>query len=180
MSSRIRKRLFVDALVQGALVRRLGLYFCSAIVFVVLPSAIARTYLEPERFFFSHLLDVTTEYGPVLLTLIAMAPFVFYDALKLTNRFAGPIYRLRQQLQRFENGEDVSRIKFRDGDFWPDLAVQVNALLERVRIAEAGSAAAHLGKNAACSPDELGERDLSGIGSCPSEPRAAACDRQDQ
>ena len=136
MSVRLRKRLFVDAQVQGAIIRRLGLYFCSAILFLLLPSAIARTVLEPDRLFLAHLRDVTREYWPLLLTAIAMVPFVFYDILKLTNRFAGPIYRLRRELQRFDAGDAVSPIKLRDGDFWEGLAIQVNSLLDRVRVAE--------------------------------------------
>lgn len=158
MSVRIRNRLFVDAQVQGAIVRRLGLYFCSALIFLLLPSAIARTVLEPERLFFAHLRDVTREYWPLLLTLIAMVPFVFYDTLKLTNRFAGPIYRLRRELQRFNSGEAISRIKFRDVDFWQDLAIQVNSLLERVRVAEERSEPSDPNQTAVCSPDDLGER----------------------
>ena len=136
MSELSRKRLFVDAQVQGPIVRRLGLYFCSAIIFLLLPSAIARTVLEPERLFFAHLGDVTREYWPLLLTLIAVVPFVLYDTLKLTNRFAGAMFRLRRELERFDNGEAVARVEFRDGDFWQDLAVRVNSLLERVRLAE--------------------------------------------
>ncbi len=136
MSARIRKRLSVDDQVQGAISRRLGLYFCTALVFMLLPSTIARTFLEPERLFLTHLWDVIWEYWPLLLTLTAAMPFVFYDTLKLSNRFAGPIYRLRRQLQRFGSGEVISPIKFRDDDFWQDLATEVNTLLERVRAAE--------------------------------------------
>jgi hypothetical protein len=155
MSVHIRKSLFVDAQVQGAIIRRLALYFCSTFVFLLLPSAIARTVLEPERLFFAHLRDVTSEYWPLLLTLIAMVPFVFYDTLKLTNRFAGPIYRLRRELQRFDNGEPISRIKFRDGDFWRELSIHVNSLLERVRVAEERGERSDPGEKAVCSSDDL-------------------------
>jgi hypothetical protein len=152
MPARIRKRLFIDATVQGAIIRRLGVYLCSAIVFMVLPSAIARTYLEPDRLFLVHLGNVLTEYWPLLLTLIALLPFVLYDTLKLSNRFAGPIFRLRRHLQQFNNGEAVPRIKFRDGDYWPDLAILVNALIERVRVAEERAAAAGPVTNGARAP----------------------------
>jgi hypothetical protein len=158
MSARIRKRLFVDTGVQGAIVRRLALYFCSAVFFMILPSAIARTCLEPDHLFVTHLRDVIADYWPLLLTLVGMMPFVFYDALKLSNRFAGPIYRLRQQLERFGSGEEIQRIKFRDGDFWPDLAILVNSLIERVRAAESGSAATQPGEDLVCSSGEPGKQ----------------------
>ena len=51
--------------------------------------------------------------------------------LRLTNRFAGPICRLRQQLQGFDRGEAVAGMEFRTGDFWRDLAIHVDALFER-------------------------------------------------
>jgi hypothetical protein len=158
MSVRIRQRLFVDVNVQGAIARRLGLYFVSAIVFMVLPSAVARTFQAPERLFFTHLHDVAVEYGPLLLTLLAMAPFVFYDALKLTHRFAGPVFRLRRQLARFDNGEPIVRLEFRDGDFWQDLAVLANALLERVRLAENRAASSQPGETDLCQADGVAEQ----------------------
>jgi hypothetical protein len=158
MSAHIRKRLFVDFNVQGAIVRRIALYFCSAVLFILLPSAIFRTCLKPDQLFLAHLRDVIRDHWPLLLTLLSMLPFVFYDVVRLTNRFAGPIYRLRQQLERFQSGEEIQRIKFRDGDFWPDLATLVSSLVERVRVAEASAAPAQSGEDLVCSSDDQGKQ----------------------
>ena len=43
---------------------------------------------------------------------------------------------MRRELKRFAAGEDVDPIRFRPGDYWPDVAEYVSGLMERVRTAE--------------------------------------------
>lgn len=62
----------------------------------------------------------------VFLTIITLA-----WALKFSNRIAGPLYRLKLDLQRKLNGE-VFTIKFRDNDYFKDIA----PLIEKVLINE--------------------------------------------
>ncbi len=57
-----------------------------------------------------------------------LMPVFLRDTLKMSNRFAGPMYRLRIALKKMA-GEDVpAPIKFRDGDFWQEAADDFNTV----------------------------------------------------
>ncbi len=60
-------------------------------------------------------------------------PIVVYDAIRYSHRFAGPVMRIRQTVSRLADGENVPPIVLRKGDFWTDVADEVNRLNERVR-----------------------------------------------
>ena len=131
-----RKRLFVDPHVQGALLARVLIYWLSCMIFGVLGLSLAQTLFEPNQYFFQRFDDILREHWPILVMLIAALPFILYDALKASHKFAGPIFRLRRDLQRHARGERIKPIHFRTGDHWQDLADQVNRLVERLEVAE--------------------------------------------
>ena len=72
------------------------------------------------------------EHLPSVLVMIVCLPIFVRDTFKLTNRFAGPMYRLRTGLQAIANEEPVKPIKFRDSDFWRSVADEYNRVLWRV------------------------------------------------
>jgi hypothetical protein len=136
MTETKRKRLFIDQRVQGAIIKRMVVYWLACMLFVTIPLLICRTLAEPERLLISQLGPVWKLYWPILATGTLLLPLLIFDALKVTNRFAGPLFRLRRNLQRFAEGKDVGPTRFRETDFWPDLAEQIDQLIERVRRAE--------------------------------------------
>jgi len=136
MSKPKRKKLFVDKYAQGTLLLRIFLYWFSCVLFASVPLVIGRTLMEPDRLLVAHVAPVWNQYWPILITTTILLPFLLYDALRVTNRFAGPIFRLRRELRRFEEGSDIVPIRLRDEDFWQDLAEQTNRLVERVKEAE--------------------------------------------
>lgn len=136
MVKRVRKKLFVDKKVQGALLRRLIGYWGLCVLFVTVPLLIAQTFVEPTRFFFQQFGVLWERYWPVVCLSFALMPFVLYDAIKFSNRFAGPLLRLRRAMRCFANGEQVQPLRFRDDDYWQDLAVRFNQVMSRVRAAE--------------------------------------------
>jgi hypothetical protein len=50
----------------------------------------------------------------------------------LSNRFVGPMYRLRGAIRDVARGKDIQPLKFRNDDFWQDVAGDFNDLLERI------------------------------------------------
>ena len=136
MSRHLRKRLFVDKHVQSALISRFLLYWACIVVFITLPIAISQTFAEPHKYLVQHYADTWRSHWPILATLTALLPFVIYDTLRISNRFAGPVFRLRREVQRFVDGDQAVPVRFRDGDYWPDLGENFSALMERVRAAE--------------------------------------------
>ncbi len=47
------------------------------------------------------------------------------------HRFAGPMYRLRMALGQMAGGDVPQSIRFRSRDFWQDVAVDFNTVVER-------------------------------------------------
>ncbi len=76
---------------------------------------------------------MVTQYWPVVLMMFIMLPVVLYDVNRFSNRFAGPIYRVRKELEKFEETGQIPKIKFREKDYWQDLAVQMNIVSEHMR-----------------------------------------------
>jgi hypothetical protein len=71
-------------------------------------------------------------HGVVFLVLLAMLPVVVYDSFRFSHRLAGPMVRLRSTVHRLARGEQVEPIKFRQRDYWHDLADDFNVLLARL------------------------------------------------
>lgn len=143
MASDVRKRLFVDPTVQGAIVRRAALYWAGCLLFVSLPLVIGRTLADPDRLFYEHLGDLWGQYWALLVCGVLILPVVLYDLTKLTNRFAGPVVRLRRALHQMAEGRPLEPIRFRDGDFWPELAAEFNRAAEQLQAHAACEAPTH-------------------------------------
>jgi hypothetical protein len=61
-----------------------------------------------------------------------MLPIFIVDTIKLSNRFAGPIYRLRLTIRSLAEGETFRPLRFRDFDFWQGLADDFNMMVDRL------------------------------------------------
>ena len=128
-----RRKLFVDRAVQGSLLRRVALhwafYFTGLVIvlgiFYVLKSLATSEPMSVNEFFQDHMITFTV--------LLALVPVFLYDTLKLSHRFAGPIVRLRNGLSAWGDGEEVKPIKFRQNDFWNELADHFNRAVERTQ-----------------------------------------------
>ena len=139
MPSQKRRQLFVDPNVQGLLIFRIGAYWLCCMAFVTIPLLIARVLTEPDKFFFQQFDDLWLDYWPVVVVAVLMLPLFIYDALRVSNKFAGPICRLRRDLLRLAEGEDVKPIVFRQDDLWQDLAGCFNKVADRLKTAESTS-----------------------------------------
>jgi methyl-accepting chemotaxis protein len=78
-------------------------------------------------------LTVWKPFAFVLLAAVAVLPIIVIDLLKTTNRVAGPLVKLNNQLKRLSQGDDIAPIKFRDHDYCPELAESFNAVLVRIQ-----------------------------------------------
>jgi hypothetical protein len=128
----MRKQLFVDPKVQGALVLRVLLYWVVCLITITL-MLLCWNVLRTPRMFYTFLDDMWYQYGPALLASFLLLPMVVVDVIRLSNRFAGPLFRLRRCMRALARGEYVEPIRFREGDFWRDFADEFNAVLARVQ-----------------------------------------------
>lgn len=125
-----RKRLRVDRQVQGAIARRITFQWFVFLVVAALVLPLFHVMLRGDftKPLAATLYDVGVDFLILLVTFLCLLPYFMLDTYKLTNRFAGPIYRLRNTIRSLVRGEQVAPLKFRQGDFWHDLAEEFNSL----------------------------------------------------
>jgi hypothetical protein len=137
-----RKRYFVDAKVQGALVLRCVVYWLSCITAMVLVWLGWRIATMPDQTSFwgyFPLGELSAQFAPAVITSMILLPFVVIDTIRVSNRFAGPIYRLRRTMREAARGETVEPIHFRGNDFWQSLADDFNALVKQMEKQQDGA-----------------------------------------
>jgi hypothetical protein len=118
MSQHARKKTFVDPKVQGALVRRMVLHWVAFFAVASLVAFCLQLLTNPFRPFEQLVREVWWTHGPFLLVLFFMLPVFIVDTIKLSHRFAGPIYRLRNVIRSIAHGDRYQPLKFREFDFW--------------------------------------------------------------
>jgi hypothetical protein len=128
----LRKRLFVEPRIQGALLVRATMYWVCALLAITLMLLLWRIFTGPARVFYLHFDDMWFFYGPALVASFVLLPLVLVDVVKLSNRFVGPLVRFRRALAALARGEHVAPLHFRQGDYWQEIAADFNLLVERL------------------------------------------------
>jgi hypothetical protein len=131
-----RRQFFVDSKVQGALLIRGCIYWllCAFTVFLALLAW--QSITGPARIFYRQLDELWFRYAPVFALLLALLPILALDFIKFTNRFAGPVLRLRAAMRQVARGDAPTTLNFREGDFWQELAADFNRITARLKAAE--------------------------------------------
>lgn len=122
----MRKKLFINPAVQGRLVWRTLLYFGACMFLLITPIALVRTWQQPNGFVFRHLMETIQDHAGILLCVSIVLPLALYDMLRISNRIAGPVFRLQRELCRLADGEQVEPLRFRPDDCWHDVADEFN------------------------------------------------------
>ncbi len=136
MARNNRKREYVDPAVQGALMRRMVWHWVAFSSVATILAVVLQWMQDPFASVATTLQQAWWSYGAMLLLLVCLLPVFVYDAVKLSNRFAGPVHRLRGGLRELAEGRSVPVLTFRDDDFWKELAVDFNRVAERLERAE--------------------------------------------
>jgi len=80
------------------------------------------------------------------LSLMLLLPMFIYNSFQLSHRFVGPVTQLRQVLRDLAEGKPVSPLTFRKGDYWQEMAEELNRAVEvlrKERLAEESAAFGH-------------------------------------
>jgi len=125
--SKRRLQKYVDREVQTSLLWRIcvhwGLFLIVNLIAILLWTRLLETPTDPWQETFKLTWQRVV---PFVLISIVLFPVFIWDAIKLSNRFAGPIIRVRRVLGQIANGQTPKPIEFRSGDFWKSLAQDVN------------------------------------------------------
>ena len=141
-----RKRLLIDRKVQGAILKRVFVYWLFCVLFIMTPILIVHALRHPELSFSRQLCDIGANYWMSLLLAVLLLPMALMDALRLSHGFIGPMIRLRRQVERLAAQPGIEFSGCRETDFWGQLAVDV------------GRAADDLEGEGEQADSELGER----------------------
>lgn len=129
-----RRQLFVDSQVQGALLYRIAIYWCFSVLAVCLITLCVQAISYPDREFFDYFAfsDFFVQYAPIVLASLILVPLIMFDVVATSNRFVGPLLRMRRSMRALAAGQDVEPIHFREKDFWQDVAQEFNLIVGRV------------------------------------------------
>lgn len=151
MPSRADRRIyFVDKKVQGALLARAARYWLLSVVIVATLTVLGWMFVTPGMGALIQLREhvpwLLGGLGVALVVSLGVLPVILYDLAKMSNRFAGPMVRLRRAMNEAAAGEHVKPIHFRDHDYWQEFADAFNLLNERLETLEKEHAETEVGE----------------------------------
>ncbi len=117
-----RRQIMIDQYVQGALIRRVALYWGAALASSGLFTWVAWVWLPSPGLTAGHVLLGAA--GSVLVM-----PWAVADVLRVSHRFVGPVHAVRNALKRHSLGDSIAPLEARRGDAWQDLVARVNQTL---------------------------------------------------
>ena len=135
-----RKTYLVDRKVQGGLLIKAATYWLLSLAVVGGLTFIGWIFVAPGV----DVLVQVREHLPSLFGMVVVAilcslmvlPVLLYDLSKHTNRFAGPVFRLKRHLQALAEGQSVAPLSFREGDYWAEIAESFNGVLRKLQALE--------------------------------------------
>lgn len=129
-----RTKAFIDPEVQGSVLRKIAIHWvlffiCNTVALVIW----IRLFEQPDVAWGQTFGDTMRRFFPFFVITACLIPAFVWDTLKLTNRFAGPIMRLRGALSDAKAGKHVKPLHFRGSDFWQQIAGDFNSVIEKVQ-----------------------------------------------
>ena len=130
-----RAKFLIDRPIQVGLVARIVMHWflflvAAAICLPLVRAIVTRDFMTPlnERAA-TALVDATI----LFVVFLVLSPYLIYDTFRLTNRFAGPMYRLRKSISTIASGGPIRNLTFRKGDYWYEVAGEYNKMIARLQ-----------------------------------------------
>lgn len=131
---KFRRQQFVNPKLQGAFLLQLllhwGLFLTAAVVMLTVWQVLSGP-LRPVR---EHMAIMWERFQPVGVVLVLLMPAFLLDSIKLSHRVAGPMVRLRREFQNLAAGKFVAPVRFRDKDFFHEVADDFNKAVARIAL----------------------------------------------
>lgn len=143
MSKHERRHYFVDRQVQGKLLGQLVNCWAVSLLTAggltiagwIFVSPGVSGFVGPDSF-------MTKILPMVLVGLIAATlalPVMLWTMVRITHRFAGPMFRFKRHLREAAETGQLVPLRFRDDDEWQELADSYNELVMRIQAERLGS-----------------------------------------
>jgi hypothetical protein len=133
MANNKRRTNLVDSTTQWAIVRQsLVHWFYHSLVTILLLAMLQWLLGGMFKSWAENWQAIWPLAASVYVSLLLLLPLFILNSFKLSNRFAGPVGRVRDALRGIAEGKPYSPIHLRDGDFWPEIAQELNAAVEKL------------------------------------------------
>jgi hypothetical protein len=140
MAHRKRRKYFVDRDLQSALISKIIRYWIAGLTAVGGLTMLGWLFVWPGIGAFVGPDAIMTSVLPVFVVAVVVSllimPFVVIDLIRFSNRFAGPLIRLRRAMHDLAAGKPVEPLRFRKDDLCADIAVAFNRILARIEFAK--------------------------------------------
>lgn len=127
-----RTKFFVDKSVQGSIAKRVTIHWICFFAIMIALQVLTTWMVNPMSTRGELFKMVVQNNGLFLMAVVLLLPSFVFDTVKLSNRFAGPMVRLKNAFQEVAETGDLKEIQFRDGDFWMDIAEKYNVMVRVV------------------------------------------------
>lgn len=126
-----RTRVSADLKLQGALCLRVAIYWviCQVVFGIAVLAFFALQESNPD----STRLTAWSLITPAAIISGLVLPLVLLDLLIFSNRFAGPVLRIRNYLAELVRGQSASAFKLRKGDYFADICDNLNQVGEQLQ-----------------------------------------------
>ncbi len=139
MSEQNRKINLVDHEIQGALAKRMAFHWLCFLSVALFVSAGLQWLSNPFTSIGDLLSGLWANQAPILLTMLCLIPVFIYDSIKLSNKLVGPMVRIRRAIRSLADGESAKPISLRKGDFWQDVAKDLNTAIDNYQQSKSSS-----------------------------------------
>jgi len=130
-----RKKFLVHGGIQMAILRRMLLQWFLFIAIAGLLSFLVQFMVNPFQTGAETNNHFRVLLASQLVASFCLVPLFMADSLSQSNRFVGPIVRLKSYLRSVESNNPTP-LSFREGDHWNELTDEVNTMFERLRAQE--------------------------------------------
>jgi len=128
-----RRQNFIDSTVQGQLVRRVLFHWTAFFVVLMMTVVFMQMLMgAPEKSITERITEPFREYLMLGLIMVSLLPAFMLDTIRFSNRFVGPVARLRKSLRELATGK-AAPLKFRDNDFWSEAASEFNEVAQQMQ-----------------------------------------------
>ena len=134
MNAPKRKQNYVNATIQGGLTKRIFVHWAIFFLLTSVTVLAVKTLMGDPAVSFAERFQ--NQLGEIVLYVIIFAaifPAFMLDTIRFSNRFVGPISRLRRHMRELAETGETSDIKFRNNDFWQEVAQEFNAVNQLAR-----------------------------------------------
>lgn len=134
--SRHRRKILIDRPIQFGILLKIASHWCLFLLAVVVMLPFIKAVMGGDFSMPVSERATTAIFDASVLVgvFVILLPYFIYDTFKITNRFAGPMYRLRTAIKEISEGEPSRPLRFRDDDFWFEVAEEFNQMVEKLQI----------------------------------------------